>query len=115
MEHTKLLLAEWGRWARQWGFTLDVKPAADVLGCGGSDFPPVLYSDEVMEQVGQAVAALRKNNFLYYEIVNDRFRSNKSLRKLAAKYQISFREARDTLAAAIRAVDSELAALDMAA
>lgn len=112
---TKVLLCEWGKWSRQWGFSLGVKPAGSVLGCSESRFEEVAYSDDEMERVGRAVAALRNTNFEYYEIINDYFRSNKSIRDLSVKYGVSFRKARDDLAQAVSVVARELSCLELAA
>ncbi|WP_339617221.1 antiterminator Q family protein [uncultured Gilvimarinus sp.] len=115
MEHTKLLLAEWGKWARQWGFNLGYPSASAGFGGVGGHAETVLYSDDVMECVGRAVHALRKVDAELYELINDYFKSKLSERMLATKYRVSRRQVRSLLASAVVKVDRELGALAQAA
>ena len=115
MEHTKLLLAEWGKWARQWGFNLGYPSASAGFGDVGGRADDVLYCDDVMECVGRAVHALRKVDAELYEIINDYFKNKLSERMLATKYRVSRRQARSLLASAVVKVDRELGSVELAA
>lgn len=111
----KLMLSEWGKWSRQWGFSLGFRPAGDVIGCATPRLEPVLFSDDEMERVGRAVAAIRKTDFEYYEIINDYFRNKKTIRDLSLMYGLSFRKVRDRLGFAVDRVSVELNVLSAAA
>ena len=115
MEYSKLLLSEWGKWCRQWGFRLGYPSASPGFGDSRGHAESVMFDDDVMNAVGRAVHELRLVSYTHYEIVSDYFRERKSERDMATKYGVSRRQIRNYVREAVTHIDRALPEFERAA